>query len=125
MNHDQPRPFFLNPLRISLPLTGLVSIGHRIAGAVLFLALPLAIYLLDLSLSGPAGFAQVSAWFAGWPLRLMTVLLLWFFMHHLAAGVRLLLMDAEIGVALPSARRSAYLVMATALAALALGVLLL
>jgi len=122
MNSTDRRPFFLNPLLIRLPITGIVSIGHRLTGIVLFLGLPAAIYLLDLSLSDPAGFAQVSHWFTAWPLRLITALLVWFLAHHMAAGVRVLLMDIEIGVRLPTARRSAVIVAVGGLAVLLLGV---
>lgn len=116
MNSHDPRPFFLNPLLIRLPLTGIVSIGHRIAGIVLFLALPLGIYLLDHSLNSPEGFAEVGAWLGGWPLRLLTLLLVWLFAHHLAAGIRVLLMDIEIGVQMTTARRSALAVILGAIA---------
>ena len=52
----QPRPQFRNlnfPLLLTyrLPLPGLVSIMHRISGAALFLALPLLLWMFDLSLT--------------------------------------------------------------------------
>ena len=54
----QTRPQFRNlnfPLLLTyrLPLPGLVSIMHRISGAALFLALPLLLWMFDLSLTPP------------------------------------------------------------------------
>jgi len=104
---DQDRPVFLHLLQIRLPLTGWISIAHRLTGALLFLLLPLPLYLWQLSLQGEAGFAQALAWLGQWPLRLLLLLLLWWFAHHLFAGIRFLLLDLELGVGLAAARRSA------------------
>lgn len=101
------RPVFLNLLQIRLPLTGWVSIIHRVTGVVLFLALPVPLYLLQLSLSGEEGFQRVSAWLGQWPLKVLLLLLMWWFLHHLFAGIRVLLLDLEVGIDLAAARRSA------------------
>ena len=52
------RPVHLNLFKIKLPIAGIMSIIHRATGMFMFVALPYLIYLLDLSLSGPAGFAE-------------------------------------------------------------------
>lgn len=101
------RPVFLHLLRIHLPLTGWISIAHRATGVLLFLLLPLPLLLLHRSLESEAGFETVSTWMEGWPVRLLLVLGLWWFAHHLFAGLRLLLMDIDRGVDLVQARRSA------------------
>ncbi|MFO7592897.1 MAG: succinate dehydrogenase, cytochrome b556 subunit [Pseudomonadota bacterium] len=117
------RPVFLQLLQIHLPLPGWISIIHRITGVVLFLSLPLPLYLWQRSLQSEAGYQQVISWLAGWPLRLLLLLLLWWFAHHLFAGIRLLLMDLDRGVGLTRARLSARLVLAADLVVLlALGV---
>ena len=59
------RPVFLNLLVIRLPVTGWVSILHRLSGALLFLAFPLGVWALSVSLSGEAGFRLVADWAAG------------------------------------------------------------
>jgi len=41
----KPRPKHLNLLQIRLPIAGIVSIMHRVSGAVLFLMLPLLLWL--------------------------------------------------------------------------------
>ncbi len=53
------RPVYLNLLKIRLPVPGIVSFAHRITGVLLFLALPFAVYLLDLSIESQQSFARV------------------------------------------------------------------
>ena len=62
----QSRPQFRNlnfPLLLTyrLPLPGLVSIMHRISGAALFLALPLLLWMFDLSLTSELSFERLRA----------------------------------------------------------------
>ena len=92
------RPFFLNLLKIHLPVTGFVSILHRISGLLLFMAIPFSVYLLELSLQGKTGFAQ-AAEILQFPLvQLVLLILLWSIIHHLFAGIRFLLTDIDIGL---------------------------
>ena len=50
----KPRPVYLDLVRIRLPLPGIVSILHRITGAVLFLfGIPLLLCALAASLGSP------------------------------------------------------------------------
>ncbi|MDP2029162.1 MAG: succinate dehydrogenase, cytochrome b556 subunit [Thiobacillus sp.] len=107
-----PRPVYLNLLRIHLPVTGWVSILHRLSGAVLFLSVPLAIWLLSKSLTSEAGFAALHAWLA-LPLAKLVVLgLVWLFTLHFFAGLRHLALDVHWGVTLTAARRSSVGVLA-------------
>lgn len=106
----QKRPVFLNLLQIHLPLMGWVSIVHRLTGVMLFLLLPLPLWLWQRSLSNEAGFLMISEWLQAWPLRLLLLLMLWWFLHHLFAGLRVLLLDIEIGSSLKTARNSAIVV---------------
>ncbi|MEJ2406357.1 MAG: succinate dehydrogenase, cytochrome b556 subunit [Candidatus Thiodiazotropha sp.] len=119
------RPVFLHLLKIRLPLTGWVSIVHRITGVLLFLLLPLPLYLLQLSLESEEGFSQVLSWMAAWPLRLLMLLFLWWFVHHLLAGTRCLFIDMDRGVGLVAARRSAAILLTADLVLLLGGLLLL
>ncbi len=107
MTTPDPRPYFLNLLQIRLPVTAVASVAHRLAGILLFLALPFAVYLLQHSLRDAAGFADTAAIMASWPLRLVLALLVWALLHHLLAGLRVLLLDIDIGVARRTARYSA------------------
>lgn len=120
------RPVFFNLARISLPVGALASIAHRVAGVILAVGLPFAVYALDLSLQDPRGYAVVAAASASAPLRLGIVMLVWALAHHLLAGIRHLLMDIGVGSRLADARRSAWVVNVAglAIAVLAAGVLL-
>ena len=122
---NDPRPVYLNLLKIRLPLTGMVSFAHRITGVLLFLALPFAAYLLDLSIESEQSFAKVQE-ILNQPLMLVVqILLLWSIAHHFFAGIRFLLIDADIGVEKSQARLGAWLVLlaeAIALFAIVCGV---
>jgi succinate dehydrogenase / fumarate reductase cytochrome b subunit len=58
----KPRPVYLNLPRIRLPLPGIVSILHRISGALLFLiGIPLVLAGVACSLASPESYAQFTA----------------------------------------------------------------
>ncbi len=122
---NDPRPVYLNLLKIRLPLTGMVSFAHRITGVLLFLALPFAAYLLDLSIESEQSFTKAQE-ILNQPLMLVVqILLLWSIAHHFFAGIRFLLIDADIGVEKSQARLGAWLVLiaeAVALFAIVCGV---
>ena len=109
-----PRPVYLKLLRIHLPVTGWVSILHRLSGAALFLSLPLAIWLLSKSLTSEAGFAAVRAWLALPLAKLLVLGLAWLFALHFFAGLRHLALDVHWGVTLTAARRSSVAVLVLA-----------
>lgn len=97
-------------LRIRMPVVAVLSFAHRVTGGMLCLLIPFVIYLLDLSLRDAQGYAEALAILASPAVKFMAVLLLWGFAHHLLAGIRFLLIDADIGVERDSARRSAWVV---------------
>lgn len=102
------RPVFLNLAAIRFPVGAVASIGHRVSGVLLLIALPALAAALGRSLRSAADFA---AMFGGErPLWLTGVLivLVWAAAHHLVAGVRHLLMDLGIGSGLPPTRASAW-----------------
>ncbi len=105
------RPFFLNLIKIKLPVPGFVSILHRVSGLLMFLALPLAVYLFDLSLQGDAGFTQTVDYLNLPLVKLLVLLILWSVVHHLFAGIRFLFIDFDIGVDKRPANRLAWLVL--------------
>jgi succinate dehydrogenase cytochrome b subunit len=120
------RPVFFNLLQIQMPVGALTSIAHRVTGILLALSIPFSVYILDLSLQGPQGYAQVIAWFDQLAFRVATIALAWALAHHLLAGIRHLLSDIDVGSQLPAARRSAWIVNlgGVAVALFAAGVLL-
>jgi len=105
------RPAFFDLYRIRQPVTAVVSIGHRVSGVLLALVVPLLVYLLQVSLSGPQGYARVGSVFDHAWIRVLTVLVIWAFAHHLLAGVRHLLFDLHVGTRLRQSRAGAWIVL--------------
>ena len=103
-------------MRYRLPPPGLLSILHRASGALMFVALPVALWLFDLSLRSEAGYRQLRALASGWLVRIAVVLLAWALLHHLLAGIRYLALDLDLGMDRAAAHRSARIVMAVSLA---------
>lgn len=111
------RPKYLALHEIRLPLAGFASILHRVSGAGLFLMLPVLIYLLQLSLDpSPEAAAAFKAIGGNFFVRLILFGLSWAFLHHFCMGIRILLIDIQVGVEKESSRKSAIAVMAVSLA---------
>jgi succinate dehydrogenase / fumarate reductase cytochrome b subunit len=100
-----PRPVYRNIhitdiAKYRLPPAGIVSILHRVSGAVMFLLLPFVIWLFDVSLTSEITYERfTSAFIAGigfvpaWFVKLVVLGLIWAYLHHFIAGVRHLWMD--------------------------------
>jgi succinate dehydrogenase / fumarate reductase cytochrome b subunit len=103
---------------IRLPLPALVSILHRISGALLFFPFTAwLLYLLDVSLVSEAEFARVRDDYLQAPLAKIGLLVfVWAFAHHLFAGIRYLLLDLDKGIELRPARISSAVVIVLGLA---------
>ena len=108
----KPRPIYLNLLAIRQPLPAIVSVLHRVSGALLFLlGIPLLLWGIHASLASPDAFAQLKT-IVGQPFsKLILLLLAWSYIHHLLAGLRHLAVDLHVGVDLAPARRSAAFVL--------------
>lgn len=85
-----------------LPAAGWVSILHRISGLLMFLLLPLIVWLFDTSVSSEISYERFSGAFAAgigfvpaWLLKLVVLSLIWAYLHHLIAGLRHLWMDVS------------------------------
>jgi succinate dehydrogenase / fumarate reductase, cytochrome b subunit len=110
------RPKYLDLRRIRLPLPGLVSILHRISGALLFLALPLLLWTLQYSLRSIETFTMLVWMFQHSASKLFMIVMLWAFLHHLCSGIRYLAIDMDRGVKLAQARTSSKWVLFVSLA---------
>lgn len=108
----ESRPVYLDLLHIRQPFPAIVSFAHRVSGVLLTLAIPASIYLLEISLQSPAGYRQALAILGNPLIMLIVALLTLSLLHHLAAGIRFLLLDLEIGEQLEQARLSAKAVLA-------------
>jgi len=107
------RPTFLNFARIRFPVGSLASIGHRMSGVLLLVALPFAALALERSLAGEAAFSSLAEKLQSPLGRVALAGLAWAAAQHLFAGVRHLLMDVGIGSSLRAGRASAYAVLAS------------
>ncbi len=114
MIDNKKRPVFLNLIQIRLPVAGIMSIAHRIAGVLLFVSLPFWLYLLDLSLASESGFQQAAAFIQSNWLMPFYILLFWSIIHHLLAGVRYLLLDIDVAIEKPAYRNTALFVLIAA-----------
>lgn len=98
-----------------LPLAGIVSILHRISGAMMFALLPFIIWMFDVSVSSEISFARFTSAFgqqgmgpfAGWFMKLVVLALVWAYLHHLIAGLRHLWMDVNHAVSKEFGKSSA------------------
>jgi len=110
------RPKHLNLFKIRQPIPAIVSILHRISGAVLFLFfIPFGLSALQGSLHSAESFAQWYAAFANPIVKLILTGFLWAYMHHFCAGIRYLLLDLNKGISLESARMSSKIVLGVSL----------
>ena len=111
------RPVYLDLPRIRLPLPGIVSILHRVSGALLFLAgIPLLLAAVAASLASPESYAQFKAAFAHPIAKLALIGFVWAYLHHFCAGIRYLLLDLLKGIELGPARRSSVVVLVVSVA---------
>ncbi len=88
-----------------LPAAGWVSILHRASGGLMFVLLPLIVWLFDTSVSSEISYERFSSAFSsgigfvpGWLFKLVVLAIIWAYLHHLIAGVRHLYMDARHAV---------------------------
>lgn len=106
------RPKHLDLTKIRLPLPGIVSILHRISGAVLFLiGIPFLLWVLSCSLASQAGFDGWREIFGKPLVKLILIGFLWAYLHHFCAGIRYLALDLHKGISLPAARATSKLVL--------------
>ncbi len=111
MDKNKKRPVHLNLFVIRLPVTGVVSILHRLTGVLLVLAFPLFLYLLQQSLRDPAGFAEVRELLRSLIGRAISLFAIWLIAQHFFSGIRHLLLDFDIGIERPQARIGSWLVL--------------
>lgn len=98
------RPVNLDIGSIHFPVMAVVSILHRITGLVLIAAFAAFLYLLDVSLSSPEGFARAAAALQSTPCKIGVWAVLAMMAYHTVAGIKHLIMDAGIGESLEGGR---------------------
>lgn len=95
-----------------LPPAGIVSILHRVSGALMFLLLPLVLYLFDKSLTSQISFGTFKSVTSNWFVKIVLLALIGAFTYHFVSGIRHLMMDLHLGVDKESGKRSALIVLA-------------
>jgi succinate dehydrogenase / fumarate reductase cytochrome b subunit len=100
----------LQIIRYRLPAAGVVSILHRVSGAMMFLLLPFILYLFDLSITSEISFDSLKGFTSHWFVKLLILAVSWGYLHHFCGGIRHLIMDAHICLSKEEARKSAHMV---------------
>jgi succinate dehydrogenase / fumarate reductase cytochrome b subunit len=113
---------FADILGYRMTLAGWVSILHRVSGALLFVLLPLIIWLFDISVSSEVAFGRLASLYAAgigfipaWFIDLVTLGLIWAYLHHFCAGLRYLWMDTTHMMSKSFGRSSAIAVLIVSL----------
>jgi succinate dehydrogenase / fumarate reductase cytochrome b subunit len=109
------RPVNLDLSSFKYPPMAIASILHRISGILLFLLMPVMLYLLAQSLHSESSFIAMRTMLTSPTYKVI----LWAFssslVYHLLAGIRHIIMDMGLGEHLSSARQTAILVIALTL----------
>jgi len=112
----------IDATKYRLPLAAYVSILHRASGAMMFVLLPLLVWLFDMSVTSEVSFEVFRSAFAAgigfvpaWLLKLVMLGLIWAYLHHFVAGVRHLWMDATHSVSKSQGHQSAVVTFAISL----------
>jgi succinate dehydrogenase / fumarate reductase cytochrome b subunit len=114
------RPVHLNLFKIRFPLPAIISILHRASGVIVFLLLPLLLWLLSRSLATEDSFNALQESFNNPVLKFFIWMVLSALLLHFIAGIRHLLMDVGIGESWQGGRIGAYLVFIISLAGIVL-----
>ncbi|GAB3264801.1 succinate dehydrogenase, cytochrome b556 subunit [Chitinimonas naiadis] len=112
---EKARPKHLDLPKIRLPIPGIVSILHRVSGALMFLAIPVMLWLLAGSLSSEARYDVFRGFISHPIVKLGLIAVLWAYLHHACAGIRFLLLDVHKGLELETARNTAKAVLVVSL----------
>jgi succinate dehydrogenase / fumarate reductase, cytochrome b subunit len=99
----KPRPQFRNIhitqlMQYRLPAAGIMSILHRVSGAILFFGLPIILWLFSMSLTSELSYAQLVEFSDSFFVKIVLCGLIWAFFHHLFAGIRHLVCDMHMGL---------------------------
>lgn len=114
----KPRPKYYDLNLAHLPPPGLVSIFHRISGALLFFPiLPGLLYLLQGSLSSEESHRHWVGFLTQPVVKVALLGMIWLYAHHFFAGIRYLLLDLHIGIDKAAATTTALVVLALGVAA--------
>lgn len=125
INKKRPKFLDLFILAPKMSITAKVSILHRLSGVLLFLSVPLLLFLLERSLSNPDFYSVLYGITSSPVVKVVYIALIWAFLHHLCAGVRFLFLDVHRGIDIKTAKNTARIVLLVSLViTLILGVII-
>lgn len=107
---NKKRPVNLDLTTLRFPPMALISIGHRLSGVLLFLLLPLMLYLFQHSMASSQAFYHTVALLGKPWMKFLSWILISATLFHLLAGIRHLLMDLGWGESVAAGRVTAYAV---------------
>lgn len=111
---NDKRPVNLDLRSLKYPPMAIASILHRISGLVMFLLLPIMLCYLGASLQSQESFDELHEHLASPWSKLILFGFGTAWIYHVLAGIRHMLMDLGIGESLAAGRRSAVVVIASA-----------
>lgn len=111
---DKKRPINLDLRTIKFPPMAIVSILHRVSGIVLFILLPVMIFMLSQSLHSEESFNLLTIKLSGPYYKLIVWAFSTALIYHTLAGIRHMVMDLGFGEDLATGRRSSIVVIVLA-----------
>lgn len=114
------RPVNLDFRTIRMPLKAILSILHRITGILIFLGMPVLLWMFGKSLSSATEFQQLQLMLDQLWFRLLFIAILAAFAYHIIAGIKHLFMDHGIGDTEGSAKIATWLLLIFSLIAFGL-----
>ena len=113
MIEKDTRPVNLDLTTIHLPITGVVSILHRISGVAIFFGFLTFVWMLDRSLSSKSSFQALTIQLEEPLFKIFLILMISGFLYHFFAGIKHLLADIfGIGETLKSSVLLSWIVLA-------------
>ena len=95
-----------------LPPAGIVSILHRISGAVLFVLMPFIIWMFATSVTSEISYESFTAAFAHPLVKLVALGVIWAYLQHFLAGTRHLFLEATHSFSKEQGKSSAVVTLA-------------
>lgn len=97
----------------------IVSILHRITGVILFLSIPVLLYILHASLISQQTFTDLQSLLTHSTVKIIVMGVLASAIYHLFAGIRHLIMDCGVGESKRGGRITAWVMILVTLAVVA------
>lgn len=111
------RPVNLDLRTIRMPIIAILSILHRISGIILFLGMPVLLWMLGKSINSEADFKSLQSLLDIVFFKLIFIGILAALAYHIIAGVKHLIMDLGYGETMQGAKTASIIVILLSLMA--------